>query len=75
MRKRHPQKDRIITRIYEVISSYREFHLLFSRGSGVLRVTKKGKITMKKKKPQRRKRRFGDEGDSDDEDWHPNKRR
>ena len=77
MRKRHPQKGHIITRIYEAISSYREFHLLFSRGSGVLRVNKKGKIITKKKtKSQRRKkRRIGDEDESDDdEDWRPNKR-
>ena len=59
-----------LSRLYEVITSWQGLPQLFARGPGVMKASKaksKKKMTSK----PRKRRKFGDESDDDDEAWIP----
>ena len=65
------KNDESLSRLYEVITSWQSLPQLFSRGPGVMKV-KEAKTKSKKKASKPRKRRkFGDESDVEDEAWIP----
>ena len=69
-REKGPSKDAVsLSRLYEVITSWQSLPQLFSRGPGVMKVSmaKSKKSTSK----PRKRRKFGDESDDEDEAWIP----
>mmetsp|Transcript_26722 Transcript_26722/g.38196 ORF Transcript_26722/g.38196 Transcript_26722/m.38196 type:complete len:116 (-) Transcript_26722:150-497(-) len=57
-----------LSRLFEVITSWQSLPQLFARGPGVTKVTwSKSKSTSK----PRKRRKFGDESDDEDEAWIP----
>ncbi len=61
--------DPSLKRLYETIMAWPSLPLLFNRGAGELKT--KRKVTKSKTKPRKKRRKFGDEEDSDDEAWVP----
>jgi hypothetical protein len=59
-----------LSRLYEVITSWQGLPQLFARGPGVMNVSSKATSKKKASKPRKR-RKFGDESDDEDEAWIP----
>ena len=64
-----------LNRLFETITAWNT-PLLFARGAGEIKTTKRA-LQIKKKKPSKRRKRrtFGDDDDEDDEPWVPSGRR